>query len=327
MNLNRRHKRRGGALWLALLFLTFFGGLSAAAQTSLPEPTGDYYVADYAGVLSEETKADILEENDALCRETGAQIVVVTVDTLDGTDIAAYTYNLFSAWGIGSAEKNNGFLLVLAIEEDDYYALQGVGLASRISDSAVSDLLYQYLEPDFSKKAYDTGVKNVFQAVLARIRSVEGAASVSESTVTENYSGIAGATASQKESSGSGFFQIVGNFFGKGFLLIFLILIFGVIILFSIFRGPRRHYWGGYGRRFWYPRRPPPMGGFGAPGFGPPPPGRPARRPGTPNRRPPSSGGFGGGRPSGGFGAGRSSGVGRSGGGGRSAGGGAGRRR
>ena len=156
--------------------------------------------------------------------------------------------------GIGSAEKNNGFLLVLAIEEDDYYALQGVGLSERLSDSTISDMLNEYLEPDFAAKNYDAGVQTLFQAVLSRVKAIE--ADRADSGVKENFSRIADAAVSRRESA-SGFVATIGNFFKKGILLIFLVVVLLLVIILSIFRRPRWRYmggagWGGcfYGGRF-----------------------------------------------------------------------------
>ena len=63
------------------------------------EPTEQFYVADYANVLQQDTKDDIVEKNAVLYEQTGAQIVVVTVDFLDGMAIEDYALELFNEWG------------------------------------------------------------------------------------------------------------------------------------------------------------------------------------------------------------------------------------
>ena len=104
--MNRIRKFGAGALAFCLVLLfAFSGGGLVFAKASVPDPTTEFYVADYAGVLSEETKSEIVQKNDVLYQETGAQIVVATVDSLNGEEISDYAYDLFSAWGIGSAEK------------------------------------------------------------------------------------------------------------------------------------------------------------------------------------------------------------------------------
>ena len=53
-------------------------GFLAVSYThlSVPDPTSDFYVNDYVGVLSGDTKSDIVSKNDGLYNATGAQIVV-----------------------------------------------------------------------------------------------------------------------------------------------------------------------------------------------------------------------------------------------------------
>ena len=79
--------------------------LPLAAAPDVPDPTADFYVGDFANVLSSDLEQYIIEQNQSLSASTGAQIVVVTVDFLDGYDIADYAVTLFNDWGIGSAEE------------------------------------------------------------------------------------------------------------------------------------------------------------------------------------------------------------------------------
>ena len=65
-----------------LLFL-----VASTALAIVPEPETDIYVADYAGVLSHETRQEILKVNRVLYAKTGAQIAVVTVNSLEGMTI------------------------------------------------------------------------------------------------------------------------------------------------------------------------------------------------------------------------------------------------
>ena len=111
-----------------LLALALAFCLAVPALAAYPDRPENQYVLDEADVLSEETEQEIIAENQDLFQETGAQIVVVAVDFLDGEDIDDYAYSLFNIWGIGSQERNNGLLLLLAIGEENYYAQAGYGI-------------------------------------------------------------------------------------------------------------------------------------------------------------------------------------------------------
>ena len=101
-------------------------GLASAIE--VVDPTEAFYVADYANVLSDETENYIITKNDSLYSLTGGQIVVVTIEFLGGQDIVEYAHTLMNEWKIGSAEFNNGLLLLLVTGEANYWAVQGLSL-------------------------------------------------------------------------------------------------------------------------------------------------------------------------------------------------------
>ena len=85
------------------------------ASTSV---VGTYtYVYDHAGVLTDDTMKHIDAMNESLFAQTGAQIMVVTVDSTDGVDIVDYATKLGNQYGVGSAERDNGIVIVLALEK------------------------------------------------------------------------------------------------------------------------------------------------------------------------------------------------------------------
>jgi len=135
---------RACILALALLAL-----LCAPALAKVVSPGPDFYYLDNAGVLSEELEGEIFFANKLLYDACGAQIVVATVDSTGREAIDDYAYEMFNSWGIGDAAKDNGFLLLLAIEDDDYYARTGSGLDRRFSASTIKEYYDAYLESDF----------------------------------------------------------------------------------------------------------------------------------------------------------------------------------
>ncbi len=309
---------------IALLFafvLMLLSPLAVHAYT-IPEPSDDLYVSDYADVIDREVEEEIINANLELEEKNGVQIAVVTVDFLDGAAIEDYAYDLFNQWGIGSAESNNGVLLLLAIGEDNYYCLAGDGLSNLLSAGRIKLLLNEYLEPDFASGDYSAGVSKTFDAIYDLVKDSSGTPIIQEPIYNDNshYNSNSGSSTSSHRSSSVGIFSLLLGIF-------VLIVVFSMVLSFiSAFTRPRgyvrrRPYWGGFfgphviihhdhhDRYDHHDRgpRPPRGGGFGG---------------GSSGRS------FGGGRSSGGsrsFGGGRSSGGGRSFGGGSSRGGGAGR--
>lgn len=149
--------------------------LCAPALAKVVSPGADFYYLDQAGVLSQELEGEIFFSNKLLYDACGAQIVVVTVDTTGRQAIDDYAYDLFNEWGIGDAAKNNGFLLLLAIEDEDYYARTGSGLDGRFSAATIKEYYDKYLEDDFAAEKYEAGVKKFFEAVFKRISTTYSA--------------------------------------------------------------------------------------------------------------------------------------------------------
>ena len=127
-----------------------------------------FYVADYSNVLSNETEQMIINYNGSLEQQCqGAQIVVVTVDYLDGMHSDEYAYQLFNDWGVGSSDYNNGMLLLLAIQENKAWLAYGLGLNSLIDSDQVDSMLDKYFWKDFDRGNYDEAVTSLFNALLA----------------------------------------------------------------------------------------------------------------------------------------------------------------
>ena len=126
---------RGWLYVVAILMVLLLNPIQAKA--AIPEATDGFFVNDFAEVLLDETETEIKNKNYDLEEKSGAQIVVVTVDSADGESYEEYAINLFNKWGIGSSKLNNGFLLVLFIEDDDYYAIQGTGIEKVITNNKI----------------------------------------------------------------------------------------------------------------------------------------------------------------------------------------------
>lgn len=161
-------KRAIGSFILALLLAV---GMAPAALAAIPDRPDNQYVLDSAGVISDSTERRIVAENRELFEDCGAEIVVAAVDFLGGEDIEDYTYKMFNSWGVGSVERNNGILLVLAIGEENYYVQAGHGIDGYFDGKKLSGILDEYLEPDFAAEDYDAGVEKVFDALLEEMES------------------------------------------------------------------------------------------------------------------------------------------------------------
>ncbi len=173
------------SFFLCLLALVLcFGTVAAAAEIPDPDPVL-LYVTDLAGVLSADTEEYIATKNDALYAATGAQFAILTIEVLPaGYDSESYCYEVFNTWGVGSAEKNNGLLLLLVPEEGKFWMVSGTGLQSRFSGGMISELLDEHLAEDFDAGRYDDGVLALFDAAWNELENIYGEISAGSTSVS-----------------------------------------------------------------------------------------------------------------------------------------------
>ena len=136
---------------------------------AIPEASDSFFVNDVADVIDADTETYIVEAAGNLYTETGAQVVVATVNFTDGIEIENYAMQLFNEWGIGSVDRNNGLLILLVIGNEDYWVTPGEGFEELFSGGKLKVILDEYMEPDFAVGDYDAGVRKTFDAVLEEL--------------------------------------------------------------------------------------------------------------------------------------------------------------
>jgi uncharacterized protein len=95
------------------------------------------YVNDFAHVLDPTTIAQLDNICQQLDQKAHAQIAVVTVNSLDGSDIESYAVALYKQWGIGSKATDHGVLILLAVQDRKYRIEVGYGLEPILPDGKV----------------------------------------------------------------------------------------------------------------------------------------------------------------------------------------------
>lgn len=163
-------------IYFILLLQCFFAACATAAPQIPPKPTAaaGIYVQDYAQVLSSEDKRRLLSIGQELDNKTTAQLAVVTVKTLDGQPIEDYALAILREWGIGSKEKNNGALIVVAVQDRRSRIEVGYGLEGLLTDGLTGRIQDQAMIPYFRKGNYAAGIVNGYAVTASLIAKDAG---------------------------------------------------------------------------------------------------------------------------------------------------------
>lgn len=122
----------------AVVFLCLLAPLALAEKVADIQPTG--YVIDLANVIQPETRARISAMAAELQQQTGAQIAVVTVNSLEGETKEQYAVDLYKHLGIGPKKTDEGVLLLVAPKDRQYKIEVGYGLEPVINDARAGDI-------------------------------------------------------------------------------------------------------------------------------------------------------------------------------------------
>jgi uncharacterized protein len=155
-------KLRGATLALALVLLF----LAGAARAAIDFPVLAGRVTDQAGVLSQPVKTAIEEKLAKLENQSSIQLVVATVQSLQGSDVETYANGLFRAWKLGLAKKNNGVLFLVVPSERKMRIEVGYGLEGVLTDAVSSVILRAAVAPRFKAGDYDGGVERGVDAII-----------------------------------------------------------------------------------------------------------------------------------------------------------------
>lgn len=159
---------------LLTVFMLTFSSSFFTADASVPQPSDSFYINDFADVINPESEEYILSNSVTLADKTGAQLVVATVESLEGRDVDSYALDMFREWKIGGSKDNNGVLILLAPNERGIRIEVGYGLEGRINDSKAGRFIDEYAIPRFKNDNWDEGILSLYLAVLSEIYSEYG---------------------------------------------------------------------------------------------------------------------------------------------------------
>ncbi|WP_151832612.1 TPM domain-containing protein [Acinetobacter ursingii] len=129
-------------------------GESIRGLPSMNEP-----VIDQANLLTAEQKQAISQQILKLYQDNKAQIGIVIVPTTGQEDIFDYAMGVGEKWQLGSAKRDNGLLMAIAVNDRRIQILTGYGLEGVIPDIVASRIIRNQMTPYFQQGQYAQGIQ------------------------------------------------------------------------------------------------------------------------------------------------------------------------
>lgn len=145
--------------------ILFFLPLFVFAYYNPGQPTG--FVNDFSGTLNAQQIKDLNDKLINFEKETSNEISVVLIPSLKGDTVENFAEKLFQEWKIGKDKKDNGALLLIAVEDRKMRIEVGYGLEGALTDAQSFIILQKDLVPAFKAKDFYGGINSALDDIIA----------------------------------------------------------------------------------------------------------------------------------------------------------------
>jgi uncharacterized protein len=148
---------------------SWYPGENEDIQKVLP-PRSTTLVTDYTNTLSTKDKQRLEDKLVAVDQASTAQIAVVIVETVGKFNIMHYGRRLAKSWGIGQKDKNNGVLVLLALNDRKVAIITGIGLQNVVTDSFCTNVIQYNFLPHFKTGDFFGGLDEGTDRIIKLIK-------------------------------------------------------------------------------------------------------------------------------------------------------------
>jgi uncharacterized protein len=138
------------------------------AQKAIPELWG-LHVHDEAHILSQQTVDDLEAQLKTYEDSTSNQIAILTITSLENEVLEQYSLKVAEKWKLGNKEKDNGALLLIAVDDHKMRIETGQGLQGVLTDAVCNRIIRNEMAPNFRRGDYDQGVNAAITAMKKAI--------------------------------------------------------------------------------------------------------------------------------------------------------------
>ena len=131
------------------------------------------YVNDYAKMLSGEEVTALETKLQSFERNTTNEIAVVTITSLDVDTVENVAQDIFTEWGIGKTDKNNGVLLLVAVDDRQARIHTGYGVEGNLPDITTFYIQQEVMIPSFRTGDYYVGIDRAVDKMINALGGME----------------------------------------------------------------------------------------------------------------------------------------------------------
>lgn len=150
-----------------LTILILINSVQLFAQQYPERPSPPRLVNDFASILNPEEQQSLESKLVAYDDSTSTQIAIVILKTLDGFPIEDYTFELAERWEVGRSKKDNGIMIMVALEDRKVFIATGYGMEGTITDARAKNIIENSIKPNFKENRYIQGLDEATNRIIA----------------------------------------------------------------------------------------------------------------------------------------------------------------
>jgi uncharacterized protein len=153
------------------------------------------YVSNPDGILTEATTTSLDALLKGLEDSTTVQVAIVAVKSIGDADIFTFAQDLFTYWGIGQKDNDNGLLILLVEDTHTIRFHTGNGLEGAMTDARCKRIQQEYMVPLFKEGDYNGGMLAGVETVIKVISDPAYADEVTAAETSNSMGDYAGTVA------------------------------------------------------------------------------------------------------------------------------------
>lgn len=149
---------KGTVIFKKTIFVALLLAVFSLPIFSLEVPAWTGPVNDLAQVMTDQQRQELTDYLTNLNNQTGIQMAVLTVPSLEGDSIEDFSFRTASAWKLGQEKEDNGALLVVSEGDRELRIEVGYGLEGVLTDAKSGLIIRNIITPQCRNGDYGTGI-------------------------------------------------------------------------------------------------------------------------------------------------------------------------